>query len=244
MPERLALGSPVASPTPAAADVPAQASSAARSGLGASVASPTLPLPKPARMKLMAEKPSASHHPPANAAKRLSKLPCFRCLLRRMKRRHPLLDSSVPEPETISASPKSILKTSLKTSKARTDLLRSDVAEAEEDDGDAYDDEEEDDGEVFRDLHSPVASVLQRRRAAMDMRKLGDETEKDVDGEGLTELTAPVTPRRNKRSTIAQLRELNRAFKDIAPVPLTLRHTEAVMDLLVLDLETNTEKDR
>jgi len=68
------------------------------------------------------EKHSASHHLPTTAAKRLSKLPCFMRLLCRMKRLRPVLDSPVPEAETISASPRSILKTSLKTSKTMTDI--------------------------------------------------------------------------------------------------------------------------
>jgi len=69
--------------------------------------------------------------------------------------------------------------------------------------------------------------------------------EKDFVGEGTTGLNAPVTHRRtgNKRPTIAQLRELNRALKDVAPIPLTLRRTEAVVDLSVLDLETQSETD-
>ena len=46
-------------------------------------------------------------------------------------------------------------------------------------DRDREEEEEADDGEVFRDLYSPVASVLQRGRTAMNPRKLGDETEKD-----------------------------------------------------------------
>src|SRR6218665_3577221 len=62
-----------------------------------------------------------------------------------MKRLRPVLDSPVPKAEIISASPspRSILQTTLKTSKARTDLLRSDVAKAEEDDDDDADDHEE-----------------------------------------------------------------------------------------------------
>ena len=46
--------------------------------------------------------------------------------------------------------------------------------------------EKADDNEVFRDLHSPGAFVLQRTRTAIDLRKLGDEMEKDADGEGGT----------------------------------------------------------
>jgi len=100
-------------------------------------------------------------------------------------------------------------------------------------DRDKEEEEKADDNEVFRDLHSPGAFLLQRTRTAIDLRKLGDEMEKDVDGEGPTGLTAPVNPRRNKRPTIAQLRELNRALKDVAPVPLTLGCSKAVIDLSV-----------
>src|SRR6218665_2008606 len=56
--------------------------------------------------------------------------------------------------------------------------------------------------------------------------------------------SSPATPTRGKRPTVARLRALNRAMKPIAPVTSTLRRTEAVIDMAVLDLESKAEEDR
>ena len=107
-------------------------------------------------------------------------------------------------------------------------------------------DQEEEDEEVVQTLNIPVASMSQRRRTAMHLSEPSDEKEKAVDGEGPKRLTRSAAPKHNKRPTVARLRALNRALKPVAPVSSTLRWTEAMMDISVLDLErqTEAEKDR
>ena len=84
-------------------------------------------LEQPVASSLPATADATAKHSPATAEKHSRAPSCLERLFRRQRRRHLVIETPAAEAEKTTASPRSILKISLNSSEARTDLLRSDV---------------------------------------------------------------------------------------------------------------------